>query len=73
VQQEGNGAGKVHLRRTFPSALYEEDHEESKGYLPETVELRSEVLADLAHGKRTSEMERLIEQCVLLGIPEGYQ
>ena len=52
----------VQLRRTFPSAFYIEDHAQSKDYLPETVKVLSHVLADLAHSKRTPEIETLIEQ-----------
>jgi hypothetical protein len=28
---------------------------------------------DLAHGKRPPEIERLIEQCVVLGMPERFR
>jgi ubiquinone/menaquinone biosynthesis C-methylase UbiE len=63
----------VHLRRRFPSAHYEEEHVESKEYLPETVEVPGDVLADLEGGKRTPGIEKLIEQCVVLGIPDLYR
>jgi hypothetical protein len=65
--------GNVRLRRTFPSALYEEENAECKEYLPEIVEIQSEILADLAQGKRTAGVEKLIEQYVVLGMPERYR
>src|SRR5712692_1663324 len=73
VEQARDSAGTVCLRRTFPSAFYEEDHAEYKQYLPETVEVPLEVLRDLAQGKRTAITEKLIGQCVVLGIPEKYR
>jgi SAM-dependent methyltransferase len=68
-----DGFGKVCLRRMFPSALYEEENAECKEYLPEIVEIQSEILADLAQGKRTVGVEKLIEQYVVLGMPEQYR
>lgn len=66
--------GNLHLRRVFPSAWYEYENAEYryKQYLPETVSVEETVLVDLAQGKRTSEVERLIEQCVVVGMPERY-
>jgi ubiquinone/menaquinone biosynthesis C-methylase UbiE len=65
--------GTVRLHRTFPSALYEEENAECKKYLPEIVEIQSEILTDLAQGKRTAGVEKLIEQYVVLGMPERYR
>jgi SAM-dependent methyltransferase len=64
----------VHLRRVFPSAHYEQENAEYryKRYLPETVSVKPTVLVDLAQGKRTPEVEGLIEQCVVVGMPERY-
>jgi ubiquinone/menaquinone biosynthesis C-methylase UbiE/uncharacterized protein YbaR (Trm112 family) len=67
------GSRTVCLRRTFPSASYEEEHAECKAYLPEIVEIPSEILADLAQGKRTPGVKKLIEQYVVLGMPERYR
>jgi SAM-dependent methyltransferase/uncharacterized protein YbaR (Trm112 family) len=72
VEQARDPSGAVCLRRTFPSAFYEEDHTEYKQYLPETVQAPLEVLRDLAEGKRTAIMEKLIERCIVLGFPERY-
>jgi hypothetical protein len=73
-RQEGpDSAGNFRLRRTFPSALYEEDHAEIKAFIPEAVEISPATLADLARGKRTPGVERLLAQCVVLGMPERYK
>jgi ubiquinone/menaquinone biosynthesis C-methylase UbiE len=73
VEETRDGLGNVHLRRTFPSAFYEKENAEGKEYLPEAVTVHSAIVADLAQGKRTSEMEGLIEQCIILDIPERYR
>ncbi len=66
--------GNVHLRRVFPSDWYEQENAEYryKRYLPETVSVMATILVDLAQGKRTPEAEGLIEQCVVVGMPERY-
>jgi SAM-dependent methyltransferase len=73
IGERRDGVEEVQLQRTFPSAFYMEDHAQSREYLPETVKAHSQVLDDLACGKRTAEMERLIEQFVVLGMPDRYQ
>ena len=67
------GSRIVYLRRTFPSASYEEEHAECKAYLPEIVDIPSEILADLAQGERTPGVKKLIDQYVVLGMPERYR
>ena len=64
--------GKVHLHLTIPSAKYELENGECRQYEPETVSIDSKVLIDLAHGQRTTELERLIQQCVVVGMPERF-
>jgi hypothetical protein len=71
-QERTDGSENVYLRRVFPSTFYEAENEECKEYLPEEVVLDPKVMADLARGERTAEIERLIAQCVVLGMPEGY-
>ena len=65
--------GTIHLRRRFPSVFYEEDHAECKDYLPETAEVPLDSWMSVLEGRRTPEMEPLIERCVLLGMPERYR
>ena len=73
VEERQDSVENVQLRRTFPSAFYIEEHAQCKEYLPEAVSVNSQVLADLAQGLRTPALQRLIEQFVVLGIPDRYQ
>jgi SAM-dependent methyltransferase len=71
--EEREESGYVHLRRLFPSVFYEEQHAACKDYLPETVKIPSDLWANLSNGTRGPELERLIEQCVAIGMPERYR
>lgn len=73
TEERRDGLGNLHLRRTFPTAWYEEHNAECKQYLPEAVSVDSKVLSHLAQGERTPEVEKLIEQCVVLGMPARYR
>ena len=72
VKQSRNGNGAVSLRRNFPSAEYEELNQEWTSYLPESVDVNGAIWTDIANGKRTREIQALIERCVLLAMPELY-
>jgi ubiquinone/menaquinone biosynthesis C-methylase UbiE/uncharacterized protein YbaR (Trm112 family) len=72
VKETTNGDGSVSLRRTFPSPLYEQLNQECKSYLPISVGVNEAMWTDLAKGKQTHEIAALIDQCVLLAIPERY-
>lgn len=69
---EPSQLGKASLKRTLPSLFYENDHAQSKEYLPDIVDVPMNVLEDLAAGERTPEVERLVEQFVALGLPDRY-
>lgn len=71
-KEESRDGGAVRLRRTFPTARSEADQAEIKPYLPETVEAPASALEDLAQGKRTPDVEKLIAQGVVMGMPERY-
>lgn len=73
VVEDRDRLGNVRLHRRFPSAFYEEEHAECRDYLPETVEVPRDLWANLADGKRGPEVERLIEQCVVMGMPKRYR
>ena len=73
IDKANDSPGDVHLRRTYPSDFYLDDHAQSKEYLAETVKVHSRVLADLAEGHRTPDVERLVDQFVAMGMPERYQ
>lgn len=63
----------VHLRRTFPSAFYESEHAQCKSYLPERMNVQATVIDHLVQGQRSAELERLIDQCVILAMPDRYR
>jgi SAM-dependent methyltransferase/uncharacterized protein YbaR (Trm112 family) len=72
VPQQRDPSGTILLRRKFPSAFFESDHSDIKKYLPETVELSQTLMNDLAAGKQTGEIEKLIASCVIIGVPSFY-
>ena len=71
-EEKRDGDDNIYLRRTFPSAWYEKEDGECKQYEPETVSVSAETLKDLAQGTRSADVERLIEQFVVVGMPERY-
>jgi SAM-dependent methyltransferase len=73
VHEGREGRGTVRLRRTFPSPVYAQEHAGYPEYLPEVVKVPAEVFTGLKQGKRTPELEGLLEQCVVLGMPQRYQ
>jgi len=40
--------------------------------MPEEVECDSSIVSDLIGGKRTPAIEKLIEQCVVIDIPDKF-
>ena len=71
-EEKRDELGNIYLRRTFPSAWYEIEDAECKQYEPETVTVSAEALNNLADGNRKTDVERLIEQFVVVGMPERY-
>ena len=65
--------GKALLHRRFPSRAYEEDNPELKTFMPEKVEIDSGTLRDLAEGTRTPAIETLIDQLIILDLPENFR
>jgi hypothetical protein len=49
--------------------VFEEDHPEYKRFMPATIELDATILNDLASGKTTPAIEKLIDQFIVLGMP----
>jgi hypothetical protein len=71
--QDKDSLGNVVMRREFPTTWYaEEDAVEGGRYVPETVLVTSKVMSELAEGRRSREVEELIERGVIVGIPENY-
>jgi hypothetical protein len=73
ARSNGARSGITRLDRVFPSPHYEAENAECKGYLPDTVKVPDDVLRDAAAGRRTPDVDALIAQCVLLGLPERFR
>jgi SAM-dependent methyltransferase/uncharacterized protein YbaR (Trm112 family) len=71
-EERRDGSGNVHFRLTMPSPKYEQENGDCRQYEPETVSIPATVLTALARGQRTAEVEPLIEQCVVVGLPERF-
>jgi ubiquinone/menaquinone biosynthesis C-methylase UbiE/uncharacterized protein YbaR (Trm112 family) len=69
-KREEAADGKIKAVRCFPSSEYETNHAESKSYLPETITFSEDLLKDRTN--HCEEMAKLIDQFVLLGMPEKY-
>jgi SAM-dependent methyltransferase len=74
VEDGRDQLGNLRLRRVFPSAWYKEENAVygHQHYLPETVSVKETALADLGHRKRSPDVDQLIEQCVVVGMPERF-
>lgn len=67
-----NGSGDTLYRHTFPSSWYQQEDGDCRKYEPESVSISSRILKDLSSRKRTPEMEDLIAQCVIVGLPDRF-
>ena len=72
VEGHGNGTGKTFYRHTFPSSWYEQEDGDCRKYEPDSVSISSQIVKDLSSRKRTADMEDLIAQCVIVGIPDRF-
>ena len=69
VGDHGNG---TLYRHTFPSIWYEQEDGDCRKYEPGSVSISSQILKDLSSRNRTADMEDLIAQCVIVGIPDRF-
>jgi len=67
-----NGSGGTLYRHTFPSSWYQQEDGECRKYEPESVSISSRILKDLSSRTRTPDMEDLIAQCVIVGLPDRF-
>ena len=72
LYRASNGQGKTSLEFQFPTKWYAFENAEALTYMPERIDVDSSTLADIAAGRRTDSVQRLIEQGVVLGLPETY-
>ncbi len=73
LYEEMHDNGRAQLRLVFPSGHYEEENAECTQYLPAALDLADDVLRDARSGTRTSAVDRLIERCVVIGLPERFR
>lgn len=66
------GDGGVLLTFSFPSRWYAFENGECLEYMPETIRVTRETLGAIARGERSADVEELIRQCVVLGLPSRY-
>ena len=72
VGDHGNVTGETLYRHTFPSSWYEQENGDCRKYEPDSVSISSQILKDLSSRTRTTGMEDLIAQCVIVGIPDRF-
>ena len=60
------------MRFEFPSEWYEFENAGYLEYVPETVAVSREVLAAMRSGERTEEVRKLIDEFVVVGVPDRY-
>jgi SAM-dependent methyltransferase/uncharacterized protein YbaR (Trm112 family) len=73
VQDGPDASGQVQLRLRMPSPWFEQEDGDCRRYLPETVSLKAEVLRDLTEGRRTRDIDALLAQCIVVGLPERFR
>jgi SAM-dependent methyltransferase len=72
-RNQADPAGSISLRLQFPSTWYAQEDASIDGrYLPESAMISSKVITDIAEKKRSDEIEKLIAQGIVVGIPEHY-
>ena len=62
----------LRLRLRFPSEDYEDEYGACRRYLPEEVTLDPAILAAVAEGRRSAEVEELVRRRVVLDVPPRY-
>lgn len=63
---------RIRLVRTFPSKFFLDENRECESYLPEELVFETGVLDALKEGIRNREIDQLIDQVVVLDMPENY-
>jgi len=64
--------GNMTLEFRFPSKWYEFENSACTRYMPATALVSKEVLNTMASGTWSEDLESLIRQCIIVGMPERY-
>jgi hypothetical protein len=67
-----SNSGTVELSLQFPSTWYEFENGGCLRYMPKAITVKSDTMSGLKSGARSGEVDTLVEQCVLVGMPERY-
>jgi hypothetical protein len=67
-----NPNGNITVDFHFPSSWYELENSACLQYMPETAIISASTLNALSEGTWSDEIESLVRQCVIVGMPERY-
>ena len=65
-------AGNMTVEFQFPSSWYEFENSASSQYMPKTAVISASAFNALSAGTWSDEIESLVRQCVIVGMPERY-
>jgi SAM-dependent methyltransferase/uncharacterized protein YbaR (Trm112 family) len=69
---DGRSGDGTRVRLRFPTASFEREHGALRDHTPATAVVPDVVVADARAGRRTPEVEALVDDFVLVGTPPGY-
>ncbi len=72
VEEETDSSEERVFRFRFPSRWYEIEDSNYRQYAPDLVRLPAKVFDQIEAGERTNEIEKLVAQCFLIGMPDRY-
>ncbi|MGA2362133.1 MAG: methyltransferase domain-containing protein [Candidatus Aminicenantales bacterium] len=65
-------AGNMTVEFQFPSSWYEFENSACSQYMPKTAIISTSTLNALSAGTWSDEIESLVRQCVIIGVPDRY-
>jgi SAM-dependent methyltransferase len=68
----GRGDATTRVALRFPTDAFEREHGALRAYTPATAEVPDAVAVAARAGERTPEVEALVDDLVLVGVPPGY-
>lgn len=67
-----DAAGNRKLKFTFPSKWYEYENVKWKEYAPESITLNEGIMGDINKKRKSPELEELISQVAVIGLPSNF-
>ena len=71
-RQSRDDAGNLGLTFEFPSPWYEFENSGCLQYMPRNARVSADALARMERGDRSPELDELVRQCVVVGMPDRY-